>query len=127
MKKYKLLKLFLLLVILLISYIYAIVIGYIPDRIVLFEGEEIDLPSILGLSFRGNSNEELVEVSSTTSQKISEEVGVSKMQVSLFNNFLVKSVDVDVLPRTTVIPVGNLAGVKLYKWGFSCRYVRNTG
>lgn len=117
MKKYKFLKIFLLLVILLISYIYAIVIGYIPDRIVLFEGEEIDLPSILGLSFRGNSNEELVEVSSTTSQKISEEVGVSKMQVSLFNNFFVKSVDVDVLPRTTVIPVGNLAGVKLYTNG----------
>ena len=117
MKKYRLLKIFLLLVILLISYIYAIVIGYIPDRIVLFEGEEIDLPSIFGLSFRDNSNEELVEVSSTTSQKISEEIGVSKMQVSLFNNFFVKSVDVDVLPRTTVIPVGNLAGVKLYTNG----------
>lgn len=117
MKKYRLLKIFLLLVLLLISYIYAIVIGYIPDRIVLFEGEEIDLPSIFGLSFRDNSNEELVEVSSTTSQKISEEIGVSKMQVSLFNNFFVKSVDVDVLPRTTVIPVGNLAGVKLYTNG----------
>ena len=117
MKKYRLLKIFLLLVILLISYIYAIVIGYIPDRIVLFEGEEIDLPSIFGLSFRDNSNEELVEVSSTTSQKISEEIGVSKMQVSLFNIFFVKSVDVDVLPRTTVIPVGNLAGVKLYTNG----------
>ena len=117
MKKYRLLKIFLLLVILLISYIYAIVIGYIPDRIVLFEGEEIDLPSIFGLSFRDNSNEELVEVSSTTSQKISEEIGVSKMQVSLFNNFFVKSVDVDVLPRTTVIPVGNIAGVKLYTNG----------
>ena len=117
MKKYRLLKIFLLLVILLMSYIYAIVIGYIPDRIVLFEGEEIDLPSIFGLSFRDNSNEELVEVSSTTSQKISEEIGVSKMQVSLFNNFFVKSVDVDVLPRTTVIPVGNLAGVKLYTNG----------
>ena len=117
MKKYRLLKIFLLLVILLISYIYPIVIGYIPDRIVLFEGEEIDLPSIFGLSFRDNSNEELVEVSSTTSQKISEEIGVSKMQVSLFNNFFVKSVDVDVLPRTTVIPVGNLAGVKLYTNG----------
>ena len=39
------------------------------------------------------------------------------MSVSLFDKLFIKSVDVSVLPRTTVIPVGNIAGVKLYTNG----------
>ena len=50
------------------------------------------------------------------STKLTENVGKNKLSVSLFNNF-VKDLEVDVLPRKTVIPVGNIAGVKLYTNG----------
>lgn len=39
------------------------------------------------------------------------------MEVSLFNKLFIKEVEVSVLPKTKVIPVGNLAGVKLYTNG----------
>lgn len=39
------------------------------------------------------------------------------MEVSLFNNIFIKNMEVDVLPRTKVIPVGTIAGVKLYTSG----------
>ena len=116
MNKYKFLKIIFLLIVLLILYVYILVIGYIPEKIVLFEGENINIPLLWGLSYE-TSNNEFVEVSSTTTEKISGEIGVSKMQISLFDRFFIKSIDVDVLPRTTVIPVGNLAGVKLYTNG----------
>ena len=116
MKKNKKFKIISILLVLFILYIYILVIGYIPDKIVLFEGENINLPILLGLNYE-TANDEIIEVSSSTGKKISKEIGVSKMDVSLFDKFFVKSIDVDVLPRTTVIPVGNLAGVKLYTNG----------
>lgn len=45
------------------------------------------------------------------------QVGVTKLKVSLLDNIFVKNVNVDVLPRTKVIPVGSVAGVKLYTSG----------
>ena len=45
------------------------------------------------------------------------QVGVTKLKVSLLDNIFVKDVNVDVLPRTKVIPVGSVAGVKLYTSG----------
>ena len=116
MKKNKKFKIISILLVLFILYLYILVIGYIPDKIVLFEGENINLPILLGLNYE-TANDEIIEVSSSTGKKISKEIGVSKMDVSLFDKFFVKSIDVDVLPRTTVIPVGNLAGVKLYTNG----------
>lgn len=113
----KKLKLFCILFILIIIYIYAIIIGYLPEQIILLEGEELHMPSIFGLKFSTENDGEIIEVSSTTSEKISQEAGISKMKVSLFDQILIKNVNVDVLPRTKVIPVGSLAGVKLYTNG----------
>ena len=55
-----------------------------------------------------------------------EKFGKETLKVSLFNNIPLKNIDVSVLPKTTVIPVGNIAGVKLYTNGvLVVRYVRN--
>ena len=43
--------------------------------------------------------------------------GKTTAEVSFLNEITLKNIDVDVLPRTTVIPVGNIAGVKLYTSG----------
>ena len=103
-------------ILLIILYIYILLITNLPDNIVVFEGESINLASILGLQFSFMSNQEAIEVSSSNSSQITENIGKNKLKVSLFNN-VVKDLEVDVLPRKTVIPVGNLAGVKLYTNG----------
>ncbi len=114
MKK-MILKIFLI-IFLLILYIYILLITNLPSSIVVFEGENLNLASILGLQFSLISNEETIEVSSNNSSKLTGNVGKNKISVSLFNNF-VKDLEVNVLPRKTVIPVGSIAGVKLYTNG----------
>ena len=99
-----------------IIYMYSIVIENIPKEIVVFEGEEISMKTLLGMSIK-DENLETIETSSSSSNKISNEVGKSSLEVSLFDNITLKNVDVSVLPKTTVIPVGNIAGVKLYTNG----------
>lgn len=113
----KKLKIIVLILLLTIIYSYTIIIGYLPDNLVLFEGENLELPSIFGIFFNLDNESATLETSSSEARKISDEVGVTNMEVSLFNKFLIKEVEVSVLPKTKVIPVGNLAGVKLYTNG----------
>ena len=114
MKKF--LKMLLLVFFLVFLYMYVLVIEAIPDELVVFEGEKISMKTLFGISVKGE-NLETVETSSNQENKISTEVGKSTLEVSLFDNIPIKSVEVDVLPQTTVIPIGNIAGVKLYTSG----------
>ena len=110
MKKliYKLLLVFFLLVV----YMYTLAWQNLPNELVVFEGENIDLKTILGINI--NSNQKTIEASSNNSEAITNEAGKKTLEVSLFDKLLTKDIEVDVLPKTTVIPVGNIAGVKLY-------------
>ncbi len=96
--------------VLLIIYTYVVAIGSIPSNLVIFEGEKISLKTLLGITLDVEENEETVQTSSNSKNK-------QKVAVKLFNNFEVKDLNVDVLPRTKVIPVGNIAGLKLYTSG----------
>lgn len=100
---------------LMVIYAYVLSIETIPDKLVVFEGENIALKTLFGLNIK--TNNDTVETLSNNGQAVSKKIGTANLQVSLFNNFLVKNVNVDVLPRTKVIPVGNIAGVKLYTSG----------
>ncbi len=99
-----------------IIYIYTLVIENIPNELVVFEGENISIKTLLGLSIKGE-NLETIETSSSQGNKISEKIGTSSIEVSLFDNIELKNIELSVLPKTTVIPVGNIAGVKLYTNG----------
>ncbi|MBO4293719.1 MAG: SpoIVB peptidase [Clostridia bacterium] len=103
-----------LLIILTIIYIYTLAIYNIPDSIIIFEGETIKVNNFLGFSI-GNSDK-TIETSSSSSKTINN-AGKTTIEVSLFDNFFIKNMEVDVLPRTKVIPSGNIAGVKLYTSG----------
>lgn len=102
--------------ILIIIYSYALSIINIPDNIVILEGETIKINTLLGFEVNLNNNEESVETSSANNNKL-ETPGKTSVKVSLFDNILIKNVDVDVLPKTKVIPVGSIAGLKLYTNG----------
>ena len=107
MKKF--LKMLLLVFFLLIIYIYVLVIERIPSKITLFEGEKMELKTMLGIKIK-DEGLETVETSSNSGYK-------QNLQVSLFENITLKNVDVSVIPKTKVIPLGNIAGVKLYTNG----------
>lgn len=104
-----------LLTILLIIYVYVLVIINIPDEITIFEGENLSLKTIFGIAL--HSEDEVLEVLSNSGEKTINKIGNETLSVILFDKLFLKSVDVSVLPRTTVIPVGNIAGVKLYTNG----------
>ena len=79
------------------------------------------MKTLLGLEIK-----DTVETSSNNEEKINDEIENKKLEVSLFDIFKIKDVDVDVIPKTKVIPVGNIAGVKLYTNGvLVVRNVRN--
>ena len=110
------LKMLLLVFFLSIVYSYTLVIEKIPEELVVFEGEDISMNTLLGINIKGE-NEETLETSSSEGEKISEKVGTANLEVSLFDAIKIKDVNVNVIPKTKVIPVGNIAGVKLYTSG----------
>lgn len=114
--KRKLLKI-LIIITLIIIYSYVLVITNIPDNMVIFEGETISVNKLLGFKINlNNINGQSVETSANNNNKL-EKSGRTTAKVSLFNNILVKNVNIDVLPKTKVIPVGSIAGLKLYTSG----------
>ncbi len=109
-------KMLLLVFFLIVVFCYTLVIEHIPEEIVVFEGENISFRTLLGMQVKGE-NDETVETSSRDENKLSEKVGNSKIEVSLFNTIPIKEVNLDVIPKTTVIPVRKYSGGKtLYKW-----------
>ncbi len=115
MKK-RLIKMLSLVFILFIIYVYILAIDRIPNSLVLFEGEQFSIKIPIGISIKLKDSD-TIETSSTDATQISKNVGKKLLSVSLFDSIALKNVDVDVLPKTTVIPVGNIAGVKLYTSG----------
>lgn len=104
-----------LLIFLIIIYMYTLVITSMPNKMVVFEGEEINIKTLLGLNLM-EKNESMMVSANAKNQKINE-VGVKKLTLNLFDKIPLKAINVSVLPKTKVIPVGNIAGVKLYTSG----------
>ena len=103
--------------ILLILFVYVLAIDAIPTHMTLFQGEDIRLHMLYGMQMNEKINEKTIEAVSNQSKSITEEVGVTKLQLRLLDKIPIKEVNVDILPRTKVIPVGSVAGVKLYTSG----------
>lgn len=107
----------LLVSILLIIYIYVFAIEKIPDKVVIFEGDNIALNNRLGLKISLDSGTIETVANGSQISAVTQKSGKSTLEVSLFNKIKVKDVEVDILPKTTVIPLGNMAGLKLYTNG----------
>lgn len=116
MKKKKIAFIFLM-IILLTIYVYVVSIQAIPDNIIVFEGEKINLKTMLGLKTNLTETGKTIETSVVNQEKVMNSPGKKVLKLSLFENIFLKNIDVDVLPKTKVIPVGNVAGIKLYTNG----------
>lgn len=101
---------------LMVIYAYTLTIENIPNQLVIFEGENINVKTLLGMQIKMDT--EVMETASNYNENtVSPKSGKATLQVSLFDQISLKDVNVDILPRTKVIPVGNIAGVKLYTSG----------
>lgn len=117
MKKNKLVWKVSIIIILLIIYTYVVSIQSIPDNIVIFEGESISLKTMLGLKADLTERNEVIETLSRNQTNTINSSGKKTVKLSLFENIFLKNINVDVLPKTKVIPVGSIAGIKLYTSG----------
>lgn len=114
-KKNNILK-FLTIVILIFSYIYLCSILSVPKNIVIFEGENLNLKIAKGLSLNSANKQTVLTASNINKEKINQ-TGVNRLNLNLFGNIKVKDVNISVIPKTTVIPLGNAIGMKLYTKG----------
>lgn len=97
---------------LLVILVYVTNITSIPSQIVLFEGEELNLGTVYGITIKDKNNENQVVKTSSNLNNNNETI-----ILSLFNTIDLKEVKVDTIPRTTVVPLGNTIGLKLYTSG----------
>ena len=119
MKRKNLLIAFLLCLLIIID-IYVLAIDAIPKNIILFQGEKIKLKKIWGISLVDKAyNYEAVQAStsSNTDENVQDKIGTRNISVKLFDTFNIKDIDVSVIERTKVIPIGQVSGLKLYTSG----------
>lgn len=105
-----------LITLLLVLLIYVTAITSIPKTIVLMQGEEFKLAKLFGIYI--NKEKELYKTVQTFSNiKNSNVVQKQTYKVSLLNLIDLRKVEVNTIPKTTVVPLGNSVGLKLYTSG----------
>ena len=113
----KLYKKFLIILFLLIIFTYVCNITLLPNNIILIQGETFKLNTIYGITLGKLKNQETLETSSNTNKNKVTDVGKIDFNLNLFGNIPVKNMTVNVIPKTTVIPIGKAIGMKLYTNG----------
>ena len=99
---------------LLVVYIYVCNITFLPSSYILLQGENLNIPIITGLSVKETNSQDILQTASNITNK---QVGKIDLSLSLFKLFTVKNITVNVIPKTTVVPVGKAIGMKLYTDG----------
>lgn len=96
---------------------YICSVESVPNTIVLFEGQKLNLKIAKGLSLNFAKDYDTMLTSSSIGSEVPNKVGTSNLNLNLFGKITLKEVNVNVIPKTTVIPLGNAIGMKLYTKG----------
>lgn len=122
--KMKKLKPILFILFLLIIYVYVASISMIPNHIIIFEGENLKIPTLFGVNLSQSNNSKLdyglsdtIQTATNINDKQINQVGQMNLSLNLFDKVPLKQIDVDVIKRAKVIPLGNAIGLKLYTKG----------
>ncbi len=110
---------------LIIIYIYVAYITLFPNNIIVFEGESINLNRIYGVQIKevGNldskllTNSKTMQAATNLTENKANQIGKTNISLNLFNSIPLKQVEVNVIKRTKVVPLGNAIGLKLYTKG----------
>ena len=91
---------------------------FLPSNAILFQGEELKVKTIFGINLKSKSQDyQAILTSSSVKDDNSQKIGSTTVEVNLFDKFKVKEVGVSVIERTSVIPVGQISGLKIYTSG----------
>lgn len=112
----RIIKKIIIILFLLIIYVYVCNITMLPSSYIILQGESLNFHTLLGLFLQPKSPQTLQTVSNINKANVSE-IGKLDFTLSLFNLLKVKDVSVNVIPKTTVVPVGSAIGMKLYTDG----------
>ena len=112
----------LVLAVLIVIYVYVCNITLLPNSVIIFEGEELNLKTVVGLKIKraNGTNMPVIQASNLGESEQSskyETAGTFELNLNLFGTIPVKEIDVNVIPKTKVVPMGNLIGAKLYTSG----------
>ena len=106
-------------IILLILYIYVCSATFIPNEIVLMEGEKLNLKIARGISLTNSKalEDQVVLTASNINKEKVATSGNTKMDLNLFGAIKLKQININVIPKTKVVPLGTAIGMKLYTKG----------
>lgn len=108
-----------IIILFLIIYVYVCYVAYLPSSYIIMEGENLEINTLLGMSLiskEGSDLQAVQTVSNINKNKI-EQIGKVDFSLNLFNLFEIKDVSVNIIPKTSVVPVGEAIGMKLYTDG----------
>src|SRR5574344_562278 len=105
----------LLIFLFIIIYIYTCSIVFLPNNIILFQGEDLNITTLYGVHVNQINGYSAMQVSTSTNE--SSKIGNTSISLELFGKIPLKQVDVDIIPRTKVIPLGKSIGLRLYTQG----------
>lgn len=104
--------------ILIIILIYVCNVTFLPDSFILMQGEVLNLKTALGFTVQSVSeNVSTIQTSNNLNKNKVNDTGTLDVSLNLFGKIPVKDMTVNVIPKTTVIPIGKAIGMKLYTDG----------
>ena len=118
-KTKKILYIAFLLSVLITIFIYMCAINAIPTNTILFRGEKFNIKTLFGMTLNYKDEKQGYKsvLTSTSIEEANEGIRTTKVEVKLFDKIKVKEAQVTVIDRAAVIPVGEVAGLKLYTNG----------
>lgn len=102
--------------ILLCVYMYIYNLEAIPSNIVMFTGENLNIKMAAGLTLKNDINYETKLTSSNFGEAVNQ-FESNKLNVNLFGKINLKTISVNIIPTTKVVPLGQAIGMKLYTKG----------
>ena len=98
--------------------IYVTNITSIPSDIILFQGESLKINTVFGINLESKNEENYEAIQTSTDITAgTKTIGKKNYTLNLFGGIPLKSITVNVIPKTSVIPLGNTVGLKLYTNG----------
>lgn len=112
----KIVKKIVIILLLFVIYIYVCYFSFLPSNYIIIQGESLKINTLLGTTLVQKESNNLQTVQ-TVSNLNNKQVGKVDFSLSLFHLFKVKDLSVNVIPKTSVVPIGKAIGMKLYTDG----------
>lgn len=113
----RLYKKIIIVILLMLVFAYVCNITLLPGSYIIMQGENLNIFTLLGLYIKPKVNYQTMQTASNINKTKVNELGKIDFDLSFFNVFKLKEINVNVISKTKVIPMGNAIGMKLYTDG----------